>query len=223
MRKIVISEDGSSTIYQSEIDEHYHSINGAKQESQHIFINAALRHWLENNHYSKTVNILEIGLGTGLNALLTVLETTDIKINYYTFEAYPVEEEILKELKYHNSLEELDIFKQIHDAKWNELQIITDNFSICKIDKDFSQFTSEQFDQLFDVVYFDAFSPEKQAEMWTIDIFAKLYQWMHQGGIMTTYCAKGYVRRSMQEVGFIVERIPGPPGKREILRSSKNF
>ena len=223
MRKIVISEDGSSTIYQSDIDEHYHSIKGAIQESQHIFIQAALKYWIGilKNKEVKELNILEIGFGTGLNALLVILEDLDIKINYYTFEAYPLEQEIIDTLKYHNNSSVDSLFKRLHEVEWNEIKVISDYFSIFKINKDFSLFISDQFNELFDIVFFDAFSPDKQPRMWTTDIFSKIYQWMREDGILTTYCAKGNVRRSMQEVGFSVERIPGPPGKREILRASK--
>lgn len=226
MRKIVVSEDGSNTIYQSEIDEHYHSTRGAQQESQHIFINAALNHWIEkqqNRNNQQTISILEMGLGTGLNALLVASLMKNYKIQYYSFEAFPLEEDILKQLTFSLGGDDIsDILRQIHTCAWNQEEKITDNFSIFKIDKDFITFQNKNFENFFDVVFYDAFSPEKQPNMWSVDIFEKLNLWMKKNSIMTTYCAKGYVRRNMQEVGFIVERIAGPPGKREILRATKN-
>lgn len=225
MRKVVVSEDGSSTIYQSEIDEHYHSTKGAVQESIHIFIEAALNKWLENNRKTNStslMNILEIGLGTGLNALLVALQKVDLKINYYSFEAFPLEDNIVKELILSNKDKTIaDILSQIHACPWNQLNILDNNFSIYKINKDFTTFQNKNFENLFDVVFFDAFSPDKQPNMWSVDIFEKLSLWMKNNSVLTTYCAKGYVRRNMQEVGFLVERIPGPPGKREMLRATK--
>jgi len=208
--------DGSTTLYNGDIDECYHSLFGARNESMHIFITSGL-----NQCHKSTINILEVGFGTGLNAFLTALEAekTDVKINYTTIELYPLSDEIYTKLPYAKTTEEATLFEQLHTCHWEENVQITHNFSITKLKADIQILT---FHNSFDCVFFDAFSPEKQPELWNISIFEKIYQAMNTGGILTTYCAKGVVRRTLQQVGFVVERIAGPiGGKREILRARK--
>ena len=207
--------DGSHTLYVPEIDETYHSTHGAIQESTHIFINEGLKQCKK-----KYINILEIGFGTGLNAYLTAIEAkrTDIHINYYTLEKYPIPIGTALQLNYCQLLSDTNLgslFSEIHQAKWEKEVTVSDNFILKKIQCDFTNYLP---DTTFDVIYFDAFSPEKQPEMWTEEQFRKMYAACNEGAIITTYCAKGSVRRALQAVGFKVERLPGPPGKREILR-----
>jgi tRNA U34 5-methylaminomethyl-2-thiouridine-forming methyltransferase MnmC len=217
LSEIKITADGSHTLFVPSIDECYHSTYGAIQESQHIFIESGLNQCIKNR-----INILEIGFGTGLNAFLTFVEGNkcEKKIHFTTLEMYPIE--IEKALKL-NFPEEIDnenriYFEKLHKANWNMDIEINDNFILRKIETDFTKYN---FNEKFDLIYFDAFSPEKQPEMWTEELFKKLFSHCNIGAILTTYCAKGIVRRAMQSAGFKVERIPGPPGKREILRSTK--
>jgi tRNA U34 5-methylaminomethyl-2-thiouridine-forming methyltransferase MnmC len=216
--ELKITEDGSHTLFVPEIDECYHSTHGAIQESRHIFIEAGLKQCIKHE-----VRVFEIGFGTGLNAFLTLLEAegSNKKIHYTTFEKYPVEIEKAIQLNYPEEIapDKKQLFEQLHTSPWNEEIRITPYFTLKKIETDF---TRAIFEDDFDVVYFDAFSPEKQPEMWSKELFSKIYTHCNQGAILTTYCAKGIVRRAMQDAGFKVERLPGPPGKREILRGRKS-
>jgi tRNA U34 5-methylaminomethyl-2-thiouridine-forming methyltransferase MnmC len=200
-----------------EIDECYHSTHGAVQESRHIFIDAGLRKCKKSK-----ICVLEIGFGTGLNAFLTLLEAegSEKKINYISLELFPVEINKALQLNYPDILapDKNLLFKHMHTCTWNEEIQLTPFFGLSKIKSDFTEFV---FINNFDIVYFDAFSPEKQPEMWSDKQFEKIYAHCNQGAILTTYCAKGIVRRTMQSAGFEVERIPGPPGKREMLRGVK--
>ncbi len=215
--EVQITSDGSHTLFVPAIDETYHSTHGAIQESMHIFIEAGLRQCTKTE-----IKILEIGFGTGLNAFLTLLESQrqNIKIHYTTLELYPVDVEKAIKLNYPDnlSMESSALFEKLHTSEWNNEVQINPNFVLKKIKTDFTHF---DFDSKFDVVYFDAFSPEKQPEMWTKEQFDKVFASCEQKAILTTYCAKGEVRRAMKAAGFMVERLPGPIGKREILRSRK--
>ncbi len=214
---LVTTSDGSHTLYVPQIDEHYHSVNGAVQESMHIFINAALRECTKQD-----VHVLEIGFGTGLNTFLTLLEAerTSKNILFTTIELYPIDSKAVEILNYAEQVDSCKSaeFKKLHTVEWNKKTVITQQFSLEKICTDFTTF---DFTEQYDVVFFDAFSPEKQPEMWTGEIFSRIYQACNSNAVLTTYCAKGAVRRAMQKANFSVERIPGPPGKREILRCRK--
>ena len=209
-----ITEDGSHTLFVPEIDECYHSTHGAIQESRHIFIQAGLKQCQKEK-----IRVLEIGFGTGLNAFLTLVEAegSGQKIHYTTLEKYPVEVEKAGLLNYPEEINpgKTQAFLQLHASSWNEEVRITPFFTLEKIESDF---TEAIFKNQFDVVYFDAFSPVKQPEMWSQSLFEKIFAHCNPGAVLTTYCAKGVVRRAMQGAGFKVERLPGPPGKREILR-----
>lgn len=217
--EIRITEDGSHTLFVPRIDECYHSTHGAIQESQHIFIEEGLK-----KATKKSLRILEIGFGTGLNALLTLTECikSDIHIDYTTLEKYPLDGAKACLLNYPELIAEgtRTYFEQLHNSEWNKAAKIAPNFCFTKIKCDFTEF---EFSQQYDVVYFDAFSPDKQPEMWSEQLFKEVFDHCNDGAILTTYCAKGYVRRAMQHAGFMVERIPGPPGKREILRARVQF
>ena len=215
--EIKLTEDGSHTLFVSEIDECYHSTHGAIQESQHIFIEAGLMRCSKQE-----MQVLEIGFGTGLNAFLTLLEAEGRgnQIKYTALEKYPVEIEKANQLNYPEVLasDKRLFFEQMHAAPWDIVVKITPSFSLLKMEVDFTQY---DFKDMYDVIYFDAFSPEKQPEMWSEELFEKIYTHCNTDAVLTTYCAKGYVRRALQAAGFVVERLPGPKGKREILRGLK--
>ncbi|MEI8201948.1 MAG: tRNA (5-methylaminomethyl-2-thiouridine)(34)-methyltransferase MnmD [Bacteroidota bacterium] len=219
---VIITEDGSSTLEQINLKETYHSIHGAMNESMHIFINAGLK---ECSLKNQTINILEIGFGTGLNALLSLVYSIaeEIKINYVSIEPFPISNTTIKELNYPDMIggNSKELFFSIHNSEWNQPVFITDDFILNKI------LTSIQDVELslnaFDVVYFDAFSPEVQPEMWTTDVFKKLFSAIKPNGILVTYSAKGQIKRNLKECGFIVEPIAGPKGKREITRARKHL
>jgi tRNA U34 5-methylaminomethyl-2-thiouridine-forming methyltransferase MnmC len=213
---LVTTADGSHSLFLSELGEHYHSVHGAVQESTHVFLNAGLLQLSAD----KDIRILEIGFGTGLNAFLTCLqaEKSERKIIYESLEAFPLSEEITTKLNYARSEKEQLLFDRIHSCSWNSLQHITDNFSIIKHQ---TKLESVQLEENFDLVYFDAFAPDAQPELWTEEIFSKLSNLMQKGALLVTYCAKGYVRRNMIAAGLTVDRIPGPPGKRQMMRATK--
>ena len=219
MKRIIeVSGDGSTTFRVKEWDEPYHSRHGAIQESQHVFIEQGLRH-LDKN----PVRILEMGLGTGLNALLTYLfaHKHGLTIEYLGVEAYPLQKEEWTQLNYLeqlNALEAQEFWSSLHTTPMDSWIEISESFRFKKNQCDFRDVDD---DAQFDLIYFDAFGPRVQPELWTTDMFEKMIRLMKPGGHLVTYCAKGDVRRSMMQVGFRVERIPGPPGKREMLRASK--
>jgi len=218
-RKIVITSDGSTTIHLPDWNENYHSTHGAIQESNHVFIDKGL------SVISKPkISILEIGFGTGLNCFLTLLEAEKrkIAIDYVGVEAYPVTKEETVQLNYVSEInvdEKQSVFNQLHHVTWEENHQILPGFYLEKRKQVFKDIVA--VDQ-FDLVYFDAFGAEHQPELWTVEIFKIMFDAMKQNGVLVTYCAKGSVRRAMQEVGFTVERLDGPPGKREMLRATKN-
>jgi len=215
--ELIITEDGSHSLFVPAIDECYHSTHGAVQESKHIFIEAALKQCIKTE-----IRVLEIGFGTGLNAFLTMIEAerSDKKIHYTSLEKYPVEVRKALHLNYPEVVLDgnRNSFELMHASVWGMEVQIDSNFWLTKIEADFTQF---HLNEMFDVVYFDAFSPEKQPEMWSQELFGKIFIQCNPGAVLTTYCAKGVVRRAMQSAGFQVERLPGPPGKRQILRGTK--
>jgi tRNA U34 5-methylaminomethyl-2-thiouridine-forming methyltransferase MnmC len=216
---IIKTADGSDTLFVSDLDEHYHSTFGAIQESLHVFINSGL-----NVITDSPLTIFEVGFGTGLNAFLTFLDTlkSGQTIHYITIEKYPVPRNTWELLNYPQLLskENTEIFRAIHLSRWDEKVNITENFALTKITGDMTSF---DFDLLpvFNLIYFDAFSPEKQPELWEPVIFNKLFANTAPFGKLVTYCSKGSVRRALQGAGYTIERLPGPPGKREILRAAK--
>lgn len=232
-REIVITADGSSTIHLPDWNEQYHSKHGAIQEAYHVFIKHGLNHLYQSNTLSchsglvsesyKETAILEIGFGTGLNAFITLLETEklDIAVDYFGVEAYPVSMEEVLQLNYPTELKvesKKDVFLQLHRTAWEKKQKISTQFSITKQKRFFHQINELD---TYNLIYFDAFGARVQPELWTEAIFEKMYRALKQGGVLVTYAAKGSVRRAMQAVGFKVEKLPGPPGKREMLRGSK--
>ncbi len=222
-RKIIKTADGSVTIHLPEWDEQYHSKHGAVQEAQHVFIKMGLHHFLKQNQKPK-LSILEIGFGTGLNAFITFLEAQKLPLQFdYTgVEAYPVTSEEIAALNYAEMLSaesQQGALQKMHDCPWEQYVEISDNFKLKKLQKKFDEITIKNE---VDIIYFDAFGARVQPDLWTEEIFEIMYSALKGGGILVTYSAKGSVRRAMQKVGFIVERLPGPPGKREMLRGTKN-
>ena len=227
-RKIIETADGSKTIFLPEWNEHYHSKHGAIQEAQHVFIKHGLHYTLschserseESVITKKEISILEIGFGTGLNAFLTALEVkkNPIQINYTGVEAFPVEAEELKLLNYCTSTEEQDLFNKLHTTELETEVKIQDNFSLLKQKKTFSEIEDKA---LYNLIYFDAFGVRVQPELWTESIFKKMFEALKPKGVLVTYAAAGSVRRAMQTVGFTVEKLTGPPGKRHMLRAVK--
>lgn len=222
-RKLIYTKDNSATLYVPELDEHYHSIHGAVNESLHVFIKMGLS---EKLHLPK-INILEIGFGTGLNALITLneIKAKENKIQYTSIEAFPVELQLVKQLNYPEKInpELQQTFFDMHAADWEHPISITDNFILKKVLKKVALFSSNDLinEELADIIYFDAFAPNKQPEMWRSEIFIQMKELMTPGGILVTYCAQGAARRAMIEAGFKVEKLPGPPYKREMLRCTK--
>lgn len=216
---LIVTEDGSHSLFHSVLNETYHSRHGAIIEAKHVFISAGLEHALLHNN---RLNLLEVGFGTGLNAWLT-LETIHHRaahIAYTSLEAFPLNSEVYEQLNFTtSSTEEMrSYFSKIHTCKWNEEISITESFLLMKVNQTLQHFSTYQ---KFDLIYYDAFGPPVQPEMWTQSVFEKLFDRMADGGVLVTYCAKGQVRRNMIAAGFEVERLPGPPGKREMLRATK--
>jgi tRNA U34 5-methylaminomethyl-2-thiouridine-forming methyltransferase MnmC len=217
LNKIITTADGSHTIYVPELDEHYHSVHGAVQESNHIFIKSGFETCSAN-----PLSILEIGFGTGLNVLLTVLsnEKSDKEVHYVSLEKYPVDPDILNTINHREFAGKSgkELFSTIHKSQWNKEIMISNNFYLTKIETDFTTFQPEG---KFDLIYFDAFGPAKQPEMWTGRIFDNISAVTKKEGIFVTYSAKGQVKRNLKAAGFIVNLLPGPPGKRQIIRAVK--
>lgn len=222
-REVIVTADGSSTIYIPEWNEHYHSKHGAIQEANYVYLDKGLKHFIESNTSVTTISILEIGFGTGLNAFLTYLQTKTFsgEIDYTAIEAFPVTNDELQTLKYPellNEVSESETFNKLHSCNWETKERISDTFSLTKQLKMFDKIDAKNS---YDVVYFDAFGPRVQPELWQASIFEKIHKAMKPKGVLTTYCAKGDVRRTLIEVGFTVERLDGPPGKRHMLRAEK--
>lgn len=208
-----ITKDGSSTLYSAQFDQHYHSVHGAVQESQHVFLEMGLAECQQD----RPIRILEMGFGTGLNALMTAMQAV-MPVHYLSLEAFPISPAQQAELNYGKLLQAEPLFESLHAAAWNTSVEITPTFTLEKREgllKDFEGTTQ------IDLVYWDAFAPGAQPELWTEEVFSSVLSWMNPGGILTTYCAKGDVRRAMIAAGFEVEKVPGPPGKREMLRARR--
>ena len=221
-REIIKTGDGSATIYLPDWNEHYHSKHGAVQEALHVFLKTGFDHYFKNED-KKQISILEIGFGTGLNALLTFFQAKNdgVKVNYNGVEAYPVSAEELELLNYEHLITQegaSEVFNRMHTAVWEKSIEISSFFSLKKEKKFFKEISAENE---FDLIYFDAFGPRVQPELWSEEVFKNMYGSLKQNGILVTYSAKGDVRRAMLAAGFNVERLPGPPGKREMLRAIK--
>jgi tRNA U34 5-methylaminomethyl-2-thiouridine-forming methyltransferase MnmC len=219
-RQFIKTADGSTSIYLEEMDEHYHSIHGAIAESNHIFIENGLLSKAGNNE----ISVFEVGMGTGLNVMTTLkaAEENNLNVNYKTVEAFPIKLSELGNINFSDLLSmENSIFLKLHAVPWEEENNLTERFKLTKFE---SKLDGLRLDEAqFDVVYFDAFAPEKQEEMWSESIFTKLFKALKPEGILVTYCVKGSIRRRLQSVGFTVEKLKGPEGgKREMCRARKD-
>ena len=227
-RSLIITKDGSHTVSIPEMNVSYHSLHGAIQESRHVFIEQGLDFFLNNNP-TADIQVLEMGFGTGLNALLTLVEAgPNLNIHYMAIELFPLTIEEANLLNYCEQIKRQDLlpsFEKMHQCEWERDIAINPFFTIHKqkhsllaiknSNRAYKNFLSP------DIIYFDAFAPAAQPELWTKEVFEMLYAILKNKGILVTYCSKGEVRRSMQAAGFVVEKIPGPPGKREIVRALK--
>lgn len=214
--KPVISRDGSHTLYSRRFEEHYHSTFGAIQESNHIFIEAGLQFIPLG---IKSLNLFEVGFGTGLNALLAYryAEKYKVKINYVSVEAFPLSDDAVKQLNYPNLLGiEPSLLMKFHSKKGSSIDIST-FFKISVFDIPLQEYLFR--DDYYNVVFFDAFSPDVQPEMWSEKVFRDIFISMRKGGVLTTYSCKGVVKRALKAAGFYIEKLPGPPGKREFIRA----
>ncbi len=221
--KVIVTEDGSHSLYHEGLKETYHSFHGAFKESIHVFMLYGLDAWLMNNPKKKPIRIFEVGFGTGLNAWLALVwaEQNRIPVLYHTIEPFPLSEEIYSQLNYGDLDDGIfhykPYFQRLHTAPWNEGVVFSEYFNMKK-----ENATLEDV-QLYasDVVFFDAFAPSKQPELWQKPILSKVYKAMRPGSLFTTYCAMGQLKRDLKELGLLVESMPGPPGKKEMTRAWK--
>lgn len=221
-RELLTTKDGSLTIHLPQWNESYHSKHGAIQEAYHVFI----KNGLDFFRTEKELNILEVGFGTGLNAFITLLENNQQtrKINYTAIEAYPVEATIYNQLNFYELLpkatDKQNLFLSLHTSPWEVKQSITADFKLIKHKMKFEEL---QFENQFDLIYFDAFGYRVQPELWTVDIFNRMFKALKNKGILTTYAARGIITRNLKQCGFEVQKTSGPIGKREMTRAVKNI
>jgi tRNA U34 5-methylaminomethyl-2-thiouridine-forming methyltransferase MnmC len=217
-REIIITHDGSKTIHIPDLNENYHSGHGALQEAVHVFIENGLKS-LESEH----VSVFEMGFGTGLNAYLAMIfaDESHKMIHYTGVEAFPLQTELISQLDYpelvNRKLE--SAFLKMHELEWGSAHQITRHFCFTKLHQKIEDFTPGK--EAFDLVFYDAFGPRAQEEMWKTDILHKMWYLLKSGGVLVTYCARGQFRRDLISLGFEVDRLPGPPGKREMIRAVK--
>ena len=222
--KLITTEDGSHSLYHEELQETYHSFHGAYRESIHVFMLYGLDSWLARNPRKYPIRVFEVGFGTGLNAWLALVwaEQNQIPVLYHTIEPFPLEKEVYSQLNYiehdHGIWHYHKYFNALHEAPWNEGGPVSEYFNMKK-----DQVTLEEA-QLYpsDVVFFDAFAPSKQPDLWKKEILEKVTDAMRPGAVFTTYCAKGQLKRDLKELGLVTETLPGPPGKKEMTRAWKN-
>lgn len=222
-RLLFTTADGSSSLKIPEWDEQYHSKHGAIQEAKHVYLESGLAYYNTQNPDRTALSVLEIGFGTGLNTFLTVIKakTLNVQVDYVGVEAYPLTDAEWPLMNYAAQVEFPSakmIFDSLHQSAWEENVEITPWFNLMKRKQRFEEFTAAA---CFDVIYFDAFGAKVQPELWEVSIFERMYKALRVRGVLVTYSAKGSVRRALKTVGFAVERIPGPPGKREMLRAVK--
>lgn len=217
--KIITTEDGSHSLFDEKLNETYHSTRGARGESMHVFIREGLQHWLSVNQ-AEEIRILEIGLGTGLNAFLTAqfAEEQGLKIHFTSLEPYPIRKDIYENLNFHQSEEERHLLLNIHAGDWEKELELTPSF---KLQKSIAKLEEFGKPKLFHIIYFDAFAPSKQPEVWSLDNLKKCFSLLEKDGILTTYCAQGQFKRNLTEAGFRLETLQGAMGKKEMVRGSR--
>ena len=216
VKEIIITKDGSHSLFVPDLNETYHSRNGAISESKHVFIKNALLMHPENN-----IKILEVGFGTGLNTWLTLENIGNKKIHYTTLEPFPIKKEIYTKLNFNKFIHSnYKLFIKTHTSKWNKNINLCNNFVLHKLNHPIQNYCPKK---KFDIIYFDAFAPNKQSEMWTQEILEKCFKIINENGFLVTYCAKGKIKRLLQSIGFKLEVLKGPPGKREMIRARKTI
>lgn len=222
--KLIITEDGSHSLFVPALKETYHSFHGALQESRHVFIDKGLNDWMATN-IKTPIRILEVGLGTGLNILLAAEwgNHHNIQVEITSLEAYPINADIVSKLNYPQLLGDklaAEWFSKIHNTPWNELNEIHSCLKLTKIDKKLEDVVLPN--NTFDIIFFDAFAPNKQAELWEAEILEKIYNAQSPKSHFVTYCAKGQLKRDLKSLGYQVETLDGPPGKKEMVRGIKH-
>lgn len=221
-RKVIETADGFGTLAIDEMAVTYHSRHGAVWESTHVFINAGLDYYHHQHPEHDTIKVFEMGLGTGLNVLLSCeyAHTYNVGLEYTSLEKYPLGVSDLQGLSYATLMngDGSRLLNEIHSYEWGSYHQLTDIVSFCKIESGLESYNS---DVLYDLVYYDAFAPRAQPELWTVETFKKVLAIMNKKGVMVTYCSKGDVRRAIIDAGFSIEKLQGPPGKREMLRATK--
>jgi len=216
-REIIVTNDGSNSLYIPELDETYHSVHGAIQEAKHVFIENGLKLIDQND-----IRVFEVGFGTGLNAMLSeqYSRNNNVSVLYHSIEAFPVEIELVNKLNYNELINEDALyFKTIHSCEWEVETFVSDQFKLKKIESKMEAFQPEL--NFYDIVFFDAFGPRAQREMWSIVILEKMHNCLVSGGKLVTYCAQGQFKRDLKAIGFEVVNVPGPPGKREMTIATK--
>ncbi|WP_224999444.1 tRNA (5-methylaminomethyl-2-thiouridine)(34)-methyltransferase MnmD [Cesiribacter sp. SM1] len=219
--QLIQTGDGSHSLYNPALDETYHSHHGALQESQYVFIRMGLDAWRAKQPHAESLSVLEIGFGTGLNALLALHWALQhkVKVHFTTLEPYPVSLETAKQLNYPQLTEGEKDFLRLHEAPWEEDVLLYDYFILHKKKQKLEE--AALAEAAFDVVFFDAFAPNKQPELWEKALLEKTIRFMAPAALLTTYCAKGQLKRDLRDAGLQVETLPGAPGKKEMVRGSK--
>ena len=215
--EIIVTGDGSHSLLNTELNETYHSVHGALRESQYVFIEQGLDYWMQRNA-NESARVLEIGFGTGLNALLTLAYALHNArtVTYDTLEAYPLPASIWTQLNYGDDAVMRSRFEKLNALPWDMPHALEERFMITK---HYASIQDKAFSEKFDVIFYDAFAPSKQPDMWTFDVLCKITSALAPQGIFVTYCAKGQVKRDLRQLGLIVETLPGPPGKKEMVRA----
>lgn len=213
-KQLITTADGSHSLFVPELNENYHSKHGAIAEAMHVFIKNGLQ-----SHPKQKLNILEIGFGTALNTLLTLESVRSKKVHYTTLEPFPIEREIYGKLNFQDFVKsDQSTFHRLHECDWEKDIKLKEFFTFCKKKIKLKEFTTKK---KIDIIYFDAFAPEKQIEMWEKSVFEQCYNLLNKNGFLVSYCAKGVVKRTIKSVGFEIENLKGPPGKREMIRANK--
>lgn len=218
---LITTEDGSHSLLNPQLNETYHSVHGAVQESEYVFIEQGLKFWFGTDEAKDSAAVLEIGFGTGLNALLSFAYGQAFKkdIQYTSIESYPLPEEIWRQLNYAERLGLQPVFHSLHELPWNVSTAVEELFSLQKLHTTLELLDVQ--DAKYNVVFYDAFAPSKQPEMWTMEMIARVVKGLSKGGVFVTYCAKGQLKRDLRALGLVVETLPGPPGKKEMVRAVK--
>jgi tRNA U34 5-methylaminomethyl-2-thiouridine-forming methyltransferase MnmC len=217
-RKIITTNDGSHSILVPELNEQYHSVHGAIQEAEHVFLKMGLDDFI--NQDRGFLNVFEVGFGTGLNALLSAewAKANQQALNYTSIEKYPILKEEFEQLNYGDLIGQEELYQKINSSKWNEFVGISDKFNLRKLEMDLNE---DFLPDGFDVIFFDAFAPNKQPKLWSVSVFEKIFKIMNKKAVLVTYCCQGQARRNMISAGFSVKKVQGPPGKREMLKAIK--